>query len=157
MEVWAPLSVKFFSYLASVNRCWTADRLARRGLPHEPACVLCSQHTEDLHHLLVGCVFTRVTWHGILSWCCPETAAPDGTLGFFDWLSRSLLPMTPDRRRGLSTIASLTAWSLWRHRNAVIFDKIVPSSTSLIAAIQEEARSWATARAKGLSAFIHVT
>uniref|UniRef100_A0A453KP79 Reverse transcriptase zinc-binding domain-containing protein n=1 Tax=Aegilops tauschii subsp. strangulata TaxID=200361 RepID=A0A453KP79_AEGTS len=31
---WAPLNVKFFLWLASQNRCWTADRLARRGLPH---------------------------------------------------------------------------------------------------------------------------
>ncbi|XP_020188032.3 uncharacterized protein [Aegilops tauschii subsp. strangulata] len=38
----APLSVKFFTYLASINRCWTADRLSRRGLPHKLAYVLCS-------------------------------------------------------------------------------------------------------------------
>ena len=65
--------------------------------------------------------------------------------------------MTADKRRGISTIAVLTAWSLWRHRNVVIFDKIAPSSTSLLAAIQEEARYWTSAGAKGLSAFIPVT
>ena len=30
----APLRCRFFSWLAIRNRCWTSDRLARRGLPH---------------------------------------------------------------------------------------------------------------------------
>uniref|UniRef100_A0A453J5F7 Reverse transcriptase zinc-binding domain-containing protein n=1 Tax=Aegilops tauschii subsp. strangulata TaxID=200361 RepID=A0A453J5F7_AEGTS len=32
---WAPLRVKFFLWLALQDRCWTADRLARHGLPHD--------------------------------------------------------------------------------------------------------------------------
>jgi hypothetical protein len=28
---WAPSRCKFFHWLAALNRCWTADRLARRG------------------------------------------------------------------------------------------------------------------------------
>ncbi|XP_073355564.1 uncharacterized protein [Aegilops tauschii subsp. strangulata] len=152
----APLSVKFFLYLASVNRCWTTDRLERRGLPHEPACVLCSQHDEALHHLLIGCVFSCIIWHGILSWCCPEIPVPDGTLDFLRWLSSALDTIAMEKRRGLSTIAALTAWSLWRHRNAVIFDKIAPSSASLLMVIKDDARSWAYAGAKGLSNIILV-
>jgi len=31
---WAPLKCKFFVSLAINNRCWTADRLAKRGMPH---------------------------------------------------------------------------------------------------------------------------
>uniref|UniRef100_A0A453FCJ1 Reverse transcriptase zinc-binding domain-containing protein n=1 Tax=Aegilops tauschii subsp. strangulata TaxID=200361 RepID=A0A453FCJ1_AEGTS len=45
---WAPLNVKFFLWLASQNRCWTADRLAKRGLQHPPVCCLCSQEEESL-------------------------------------------------------------------------------------------------------------
>jgi hypothetical protein len=37
---WAPPKCKFFIWLASLNRCWTADRLARRGLYHSEKCVL---------------------------------------------------------------------------------------------------------------------
>uniref|UniRef100_A0A453IBL6 Reverse transcriptase zinc-binding domain-containing protein n=1 Tax=Aegilops tauschii subsp. strangulata TaxID=200361 RepID=A0A453IBL6_AEGTS len=29
-----PLRCRFFAWLAIMNRCWTSDRLARRGLPH---------------------------------------------------------------------------------------------------------------------------
>uniref|UniRef100_A0A453KNY5 Reverse transcriptase zinc-binding domain-containing protein n=1 Tax=Aegilops tauschii subsp. strangulata TaxID=200361 RepID=A0A453KNY5_AEGTS len=62
----APLNVKFFLWLASQNRCWTADRLARRGLPHPAACQFCDQDDETLHHILAGCVFARITWHEVL-------------------------------------------------------------------------------------------
>ena len=42
-EIWrsrAPYSCKFFAWLVSKNRCWTADRLRRRGLPSPAACPL---------------------------------------------------------------------------------------------------------------------
>ena len=55
----APLRCRFFSWLALKNRCWTSDRLARRGLPHQAACPLCDQEEETIHHLLLGCVFAR--------------------------------------------------------------------------------------------------
>jgi hypothetical protein len=37
LQIWrsrAPPNCKVFLWLASRNRCWTADRLSRRGLPH---------------------------------------------------------------------------------------------------------------------------
>lgn len=60
-EIWrsrAPYNCKFFAWLASRNRCWTADRLQRRGLPCPAACSLCDQEQETLQHLLLGCVMT---------------------------------------------------------------------------------------------------
>jgi hypothetical protein len=31
---WAPGKSKFFMWLVAHDRCWMADRLARKGLPH---------------------------------------------------------------------------------------------------------------------------
>lgn len=56
---WAPLRCKFFSWLAINNRCWTADRLAKRGLSHPIACLFCDQAEEKINHLLISCVFIR--------------------------------------------------------------------------------------------------
>lgn len=33
-KCWAPPRVRFFHWLAHLDRCWTAERLARHGLPH---------------------------------------------------------------------------------------------------------------------------
>lgn len=43
---WAPLRCNFFLWLAIRNRCWTSDRLARRGLSHPDRCPLCDQEDE---------------------------------------------------------------------------------------------------------------
>jgi len=45
---WAPGKCKTFIWLAIRNRCWTADRLQRRGLPHPDHCPLCDQEDETV-------------------------------------------------------------------------------------------------------------
>ena len=59
---WAPPKCRFFMWLVAHDWCWTADRLARRGLPHPEQCLLCDQEEEAINHLLVSCVFTRQFW-----------------------------------------------------------------------------------------------
>jgi hypothetical protein len=58
----APSNIKFFIWLAIHNRCWTSDRLAKRGIPHQPTCLLCYQDTDSIAHLFVSCVFAREVW-----------------------------------------------------------------------------------------------
>uniref|UniRef100_A0A453RN35 Reverse transcriptase zinc-binding domain-containing protein n=1 Tax=Aegilops tauschii subsp. strangulata TaxID=200361 RepID=A0A453RN35_AEGTS len=43
---WAPTRVKIFLWLAALDRCWTAARLARHNLPHADSCLFCDQDTE---------------------------------------------------------------------------------------------------------------
>jgi hypothetical protein len=49
---WAPPRCKFFTWLASLNCCWTADRLAHRDLDHLSQCLLCDQEEETIHHIM---------------------------------------------------------------------------------------------------------
>lgn len=60
-----PLQCRFFAWLALKNRCWTSDRLARRGLPHHSACPLCDQEPETLNHVPLTCVFVRTVWAAV--------------------------------------------------------------------------------------------
>ena len=62
-RTWAPPRCKFFVWLVSYNRLWTADRLAKRNLPHPEACPFCEQEGETINHLMVGCVFVREVWN----------------------------------------------------------------------------------------------
>jgi hypothetical protein len=48
----------------------------------------------------------------------------------------------------------LTAWWIWKHRNAVIFNAAPPDTTSLCDTIRSEAWSWAFAGAIGIHALI---
>uniref|UniRef100_A0A453L5Y3 Reverse transcriptase zinc-binding domain-containing protein n=1 Tax=Aegilops tauschii subsp. strangulata TaxID=200361 RepID=A0A453L5Y3_AEGTS len=74
---WAPPRVKIFHWLANLDRCWTADRLARRGLQHQPRCPLCDQAPETMRHLLLECPFAKQTWHEILAWLRMTIARPN--------------------------------------------------------------------------------
>ena len=49
------------------NKCWTADRLKKRGLNHPDKCPLCDQEEETTKHILLSCVFARNAWCQVLS------------------------------------------------------------------------------------------
>ena len=66
-KTWAPAKCRFFLWLVAHNRCWTADRLAKRRLPHPEKCPHCDQENESINHLLVGCVFARQFWFHVLA------------------------------------------------------------------------------------------
>lgn len=82
---WAPPRVCFFHWLANLVCCWTADRPARRSLPHPQRCPLCDQAPETIQHLLLGCPFSRPMWYAILSWLRLSYLPPDNDATLHDW------------------------------------------------------------------------
>lgn len=58
----APARVRFFMWLMVKGHCLTADNLAKRRWPHDPACPLCLTELEDCDHLLSKCSFTIRVW-----------------------------------------------------------------------------------------------
>ena len=66
------------------------------------------------------------------------------------WLSN----LPPALRKGTSSLIMLTAWWIWKHHNAVIFDNELPSTSSPLDTILCQARSSASAGAIGLRALI---
>ena len=81
---WAPGKCKFFLWLVAHDRCWTADQLARRGLPHPERCLLCDQEQETINHLLIPCPFARQYWYSILCHVGLQQFAPQPTDTEFD-------------------------------------------------------------------------
>ena len=78
-KTWAPPKCRFFMWLVAHKRCWTADRLARRGLPHPTRCLMCDQATETIDHLLVHCIFAREYWYRFLSQVGLQSLSPLST------------------------------------------------------------------------------
>ena len=115
---WAPPKCQFFMWLVAHRRCWTADRLARRNLPHPARCPLCDQVEEDIQHLLVGCVFARQFWFDLLRQVGLAVLAPQPCDTSFDeWWSKDDQSVTGDMRKGLNSLIILGSWTIWRHRN----------------------------------------
>ena len=49
----------------------------------------------------------------------------------------------------------LTAWWIWKQRNAVVFDNASPSVGALVETIKTEARDWVSAGAKDLGQLLN--
>ena len=126
--------------MAAHNRCWTADRLARRGLPHPDRCPLCDQEEENIQHLLVGCVFARHFWLELLQFFGLATLAPQLDEPSFDvWWDRSALMVSADMRKGLNSLLILGTSTIWKVRNDCVFNGATPSITTALAHAREEA------------------
>jgi hypothetical protein len=118
-RTWAPPRCKFFIWLASLNRCWTTDRLARPGLDHPSQCLLCDQEEETIHHIMVGCVFSREVWFRMLSSVGLQGCTPEpGEENFHEWWRTTELKVPKQVRAGFNSLVSLILWSLWKHLNA---------------------------------------
>jgi hypothetical protein len=97
-KAWAPPKCVFFIWLALNNRCWTADRLARRNLSHPILCVICDQDMETINHLLVGvgCVFARQFWYVLLQRLGLAAFAPQpDDLTFDEWWRNAEAGLAP--------------------------------------------------------------
>jgi hypothetical protein len=125
LEDLAPHKCPFFLWLVAHNRCWTADRLARRGLPHPERCPLCNQAAQTIDHLLILCVFTREFWFRFLSQVGLQSPTD---LSFFDWWDR-VSRATSDSDiilQGINSLIILGAWTVWTHRNRCVFNGAAP-------------------------------
>ncbi|KAL6626269.1 hypothetical protein ACP70R_029995 [Stipagrostis hirtigluma subsp. patula] len=152
-KTWAPAKCKIFLWLVVRNRCWTADRLAKRGLPHPNRCLLCDQEDENIQHLLTTCVFARDFWFHVLAPFGFQRCVPSQSeASFAEWWRRSRKRIPKDKRKGFNTLIVMGAWLLWKHRNACVFDGARPCLSVLLRAFREEYQLWCFAGAKGLTA-----
>lgn len=125
---WAPPKCKVFLWLAIRNRCWTADRLAKSGLPHPAMCPLCDQEDEDVQHLFTSCVFAREVWVKVLSPLGLQNLIPSRHANSFaDWWRKVIKRVPKCKKKGVNSLIILTAWSLWKHKNSCVFKGTSPS------------------------------
>ncbi|XP_066333406.1 uncharacterized protein [Miscanthus floridulus] len=125
---WAPLRCKFFVWLAIKQRLWTADRLARRGLQHPPACLFCDQAQETAPHLLLSCVFSRQIWALVFSHLNLVVDVPVNSSSFSAWWGKVIRAAPNQWRKGLNSLIILVAWEIWKHRNSCVFEGVLPNS-----------------------------
>ncbi|GJM91715.1 hypothetical protein PR202_ga08120 [Eleusine coracana subsp. coracana] len=148
---WAPPKCKIFLWLAIRNRCWTTDRLARRGLPHPEHCPLCDQEEETVQHLLTSCVLAREFWSCIFSKLNLQEKVPTvHEESFVSWWRRAIKRVPKERKEGLNTVIILGAWVLWKHRNDCVFNSATPRIRTLLKNFDDEHHLWCMAGAGGL-------
>ena len=53
-------------------------------------------------------------------------------------------------RKGLNYLIILVAWEIWKHRNACVFEGVLPNVKLLLQAVANEGILWCTAGASAL-------
>lgn len=96
--------------------CWTADRLARRSVPHPRRRVFSDKETKAMPHLLGGCSFARQVWHGVLPWSRAAATIPHPDDEFLDWWASTSSTAPASMHKGVSSLVILTSRSLWKHQ-----------------------------------------
>ncbi|GJN27974.1 hypothetical protein PR202_gb16046 [Eleusine coracana subsp. coracana] len=149
---WAPSKCKVFLWLAVRDRCWTADRLTKRNLPHPDKCPFCDQADETVQHLLTSCVFARECWFKVLAPLGFSSVVPrNHNHKFSDWWRRAVKKVPKARRKGFNSVVILVAWLLWKHRNACVFEGSSPDLRSILRSYDTEHHLWCIAGVKGLA------
>ncbi|WVZ88874.1 hypothetical protein U9M48_035341 [Paspalum notatum var. saurae] len=149
---WAPNTCKFFIWLAAHKRCWTADRLAKRNLPHPATCPLCDQEEERIDHVLTNCVFARQFLLNLLRCFNLQNLAPLAEDESLDgWWSRESFRVHDLVQRGFNSLVILGACTLWKQRNLCVFEGAAPNLARALLLTEEEAYLWVLAGARGIS------
>jgi hypothetical protein len=139
-KTWALPKCRFFIWLAAHNRCWTTDRLAKKGLNDHEKCLLCDQAEETLDHLLVACSFSRVFWYQLFWKFGLHSLAPQPAVtSFMNWWEEVSEVVSGVTRKGLNSLIILGAWTIWIHRNkCVSMDCLLASPISLLGQTRRE-------------------
>ena len=103
-KAWAPGKCKTFLWLAIRNRCWTADRLQKRGMPHPEHYPLCDQEDETAQHILTTCVFARQFWYAILQPLSLESLTPTRRVNFADWWRKAEKRIQKQHKKGFNSL-----------------------------------------------------
>ena len=145
-------------FLASVlNRCLTADNLAKRGWPHNASCSLCQRTPESAFHLLASCSFTTELWQRVLGRCgLPAMLAPSATAAnLLEWWDQSRSRVPRDHRRGWSSLVQLGWWTTWKERNARIFDNKFSTGVQVFHRLIEDIDTWTIAGRNKINNLLH--
>jgi hypothetical protein len=82
-----------------------------------------------------------------LQGCTPES----GEEKFQEWWKTIELKVPTQVLAEFNSLVSLISWSLWKHRNACVFDSLSSAVTGIIVDIRRKATLWCMTGAKGLS------
>lgn len=125
--------VKFFAWLLLVDRLNTRNVLRRRNKHLEEVynCVMCHEHVEETAmHLFFECPSTTARWYKLnIQWQVQD-----------DIFQTLLLQRPTFNSVYFMEIVMLAAWSIWKERNAFIFNNKVPSISAWTAIFTSEVK-----------------
>ena len=130
----SPLKIKVFAWLLLRQRLMTRSRLQRMVPDTLVDCSLCARAVEDYQHLFFVCPLAQIC-------VCQATGVGRLMATSEETFWRSLGGGTFRHEIKWQTIFA-TSWSLWIHKNEVIFRGRTPSADAILHSARGFASVW---------------
>ena len=76
-----------------------------------------------MDHILAQCVYARETWHRCFDVLNLPTAVTTPQDRFLEWWMAQRQAFQKEERRGFDTLVIFAMWSMWKQRNARVFNR----------------------------------
>jgi hypothetical protein len=143
-----PSKVLAFGWRLLLDRLPTRSALNHRGILHSPndlSCVFCALNVEDSGHLFFSCQFSIGIWTAVSNWL--GKAMPTGVECCTHFcMFGNLIRLKKEGGRVSRLIWLATTWSLWKHRNDVLFNGATPDASILVNIIKTTSWIWFSGR-----------
>ena len=120
--------IRSFTWMCLHKSIATREFLAKRGILINPSCPLCHQSSESILHLLRDCPAISAVWHNLNPLGLASTFFSQD---LHTWLETNC--RTGNKVSSFSVpwyiLFSFGIWSIWNHRNKVVFQNCAPSSS----------------------------
>ncbi|GAU46901.1 hypothetical protein TSUD_296800 [Trifolium subterraneum] len=143
-----PSKVIVFSWQLIRQRLPARDNLSRRGVPglmKNSSCVWCPEERETEMHLFGSCRVALEVWAEIYKWIGIQSVHSSDLCSSFESFGFPF-NICKKRRKGLCLIWHTVIWSLWKARNACIFDGKELSIHHLVETNKHVSLKWLIAR-----------
>jgi hypothetical protein len=137
-KIQAKGKIKFNMWLLLQNRWWTADRLLKRGWPHQDKCNLCDQTLKSAFHLVFACPFAKEVWNEFSQnepVIAEQAGSADSTKKW--WQEIQTRCTGPRKKESISTTAYIV-WNLWNERNRRTFQDKMLSPKEVAGRIRDD-------------------
>ncbi|KAL0305148.1 UNVERIFIED_CONTAM: hypothetical protein Scaly_2995400 [Sesamum calycinum] len=131
-KAFIPPKYSFILWLGLRERLATRDRLA--FLHEDPTCSLCINSKESAKHLFFEYPFSSYVWSHIRQWF-GITRRMSTLLSAVKWLKKGKTGSSVQNKARHLALAC-TVYSLWRHRNEIIFEGKAPNPDGLVISIK---------------------
>ena len=103
-----------------------------------------------MHHIIIGCAYSREVWHFILDRLHLTDVIPVQEEDVLAWWLRNRKLLQKHVWKGFDSLFFLISWKLWKERNAGTFGGEPTPLGNLACLILEEADEWCRAGFKHL-------
>jgi hypothetical protein len=145
-----PSKVSAFVWKVLLDRIPTKVNLFRRRVIQangDQACTFCGNCLETSSHLLLYCDFAIKVWQGIFDWLGLSLYFPHNFTSLYN--NAVAVPGGKQVKRALVMICGAVFWSLWHHRNQIVFENGVAEVAVVIDRVKISSWKWWVGRLRG--------